>query len=178
MDRVSNGAHDDMDIFTFMDSSSVLFPYFRHCALLGPAGTRPGAGRPVRQAALSGHGCRGCHAPGHGKRQYPQGGHLFPRHRLRRGGQAAGPAGKADPRRHQRHLRRHDLRRAGRVPERPAERAADQRPAAVRQRASTVHAAKRPAAFSSVLRYGLPSLGGNWRPARPSTGRGRSPSSG
>ena len=35
VDRVSNGAHDDMDIFTFMDSSSVLFPYFRHCALLG-----------------------------------------------------------------------------------------------------------------------------------------------
>ena len=35
VDRISNGAHADMDIFTFMDSSSVLFPYFRHCALLG-----------------------------------------------------------------------------------------------------------------------------------------------
>ncbi len=35
VDRNNNGAHRDMDIFSFMSSASVLFPYFKHCALVG-----------------------------------------------------------------------------------------------------------------------------------------------
>ena len=37
VDRANSGAHQDMDIFTFMDSASVLLPYFRQCAALGGA---------------------------------------------------------------------------------------------------------------------------------------------
>lgn len=35
VDRNNNGAHTDMDIYTFMDSVSVLTPYFATCARLG-----------------------------------------------------------------------------------------------------------------------------------------------
>ena len=35
VDRLDNGSHKDMDIFTFMDSASVLWPYFGSCARLG-----------------------------------------------------------------------------------------------------------------------------------------------
>ena len=35
VDRANNGAHRDMDIFTFLDSAAVLSPYFRKCALAG-----------------------------------------------------------------------------------------------------------------------------------------------
>jgi holo-ACP synthase / triphosphoribosyl-dephospho-CoA synthase len=35
VDRANNGAHTDMDFFTFIDSSSVLLPWFRTCALAG-----------------------------------------------------------------------------------------------------------------------------------------------
>jgi len=31
VDRVNQGAHNDMDFFTFMDSISVLFPYYEKC---------------------------------------------------------------------------------------------------------------------------------------------------
>lgn len=35
VDRMGNGSHSDMDIYTFMDSSSVLFPYFEGCYRIG-----------------------------------------------------------------------------------------------------------------------------------------------
>jgi len=35
VDRANNGAHKDMDFFTFIDSASVLLPWFRSCALAG-----------------------------------------------------------------------------------------------------------------------------------------------
>lgn len=35
VDRLDNGSHRDMDIFTFMDSASVLWPYFEACARIG-----------------------------------------------------------------------------------------------------------------------------------------------
>ncbi|WP_312645401.1 citrate lyase holo-[acyl-carrier protein] synthase [Hydrogenoanaerobacterium sp.] len=35
VDRENNGAHKDMDIFTFIDSACVLVPYFRDCTLRG-----------------------------------------------------------------------------------------------------------------------------------------------
>ena len=35
VDRANNGAHTDMDIFTFIDSACVLTPYFRACTIKG-----------------------------------------------------------------------------------------------------------------------------------------------
>ena len=35
VDRVNNGAHKDMDFFTFVNSATVLLPWFRSCALAG-----------------------------------------------------------------------------------------------------------------------------------------------
>ncbi|MCR5294682.1 MAG: triphosphoribosyl-dephospho-CoA synthase CitG [Lachnospiraceae bacterium] len=35
VDRGGSGSHKDMDFFTFLDSSSVLYPYFRECAASG-----------------------------------------------------------------------------------------------------------------------------------------------
>ena len=35
VDRANNGAHTDMDFFTLIDSTSVLLPWFRTCALAG-----------------------------------------------------------------------------------------------------------------------------------------------
>lgn len=35
VDRMNNGSHDDMDVFTFCDSASALGPYFRECAETG-----------------------------------------------------------------------------------------------------------------------------------------------
>jgi holo-ACP synthase/triphosphoribosyl-dephospho-CoA synthase len=35
VDRTNNGAHRDMDFFTFIDSTAVIIPYFRNCACAG-----------------------------------------------------------------------------------------------------------------------------------------------
>ena len=35
VDRVNNGAHSDMDFYTFLDNTAALSPYFRTCALAG-----------------------------------------------------------------------------------------------------------------------------------------------
>ena len=35
VDREGNGSHQDMDIFTFMDSASALWPYFETCTRIG-----------------------------------------------------------------------------------------------------------------------------------------------
>jgi holo-ACP synthase/triphosphoribosyl-dephospho-CoA synthase len=35
VDRANNGAHRDMDFFSFVDSSAAILPYFRDCALAG-----------------------------------------------------------------------------------------------------------------------------------------------
>ncbi|MDO4340745.1 MAG: triphosphoribosyl-dephospho-CoA synthase CitG [Eubacteriales bacterium] len=35
VDRSNSGSHKDMDVFTFMDSASALFPYFETCARIG-----------------------------------------------------------------------------------------------------------------------------------------------
>lgn len=35
VDRMDNGSHKDMDIFTFMDSASSLWPYFETCTRIG-----------------------------------------------------------------------------------------------------------------------------------------------
>lgn len=48
VDCEGNGSHRDMDIFTFMDSSSALWPYFQSCAQVG----RRTAGLPAGQTFL------------------------------------------------------------------------------------------------------------------------------
>ena len=35
VDRIDNGSHQDMDLFTFLSSAASLFPYFQKCAALG-----------------------------------------------------------------------------------------------------------------------------------------------
>lgn len=35
VDRANNGSHQDMNFFSFLNSSSALWPYFKKCALLG-----------------------------------------------------------------------------------------------------------------------------------------------
>ncbi len=35
VDRVNNGSHDDMDFYTFLNSSASLYPYFLKCAQIG-----------------------------------------------------------------------------------------------------------------------------------------------
>ncbi|MDR0583385.1 MAG: citrate lyase holo-[acyl-carrier protein] synthase [Treponema sp.] len=35
VDRINNGAHRDMDFFSFIDSTAAIIPYFRNCALAG-----------------------------------------------------------------------------------------------------------------------------------------------
>lgn len=42
VDQNNNGSHEDMDIFTFLRSAAVLWPYFRRCARIGLEGGRPG----------------------------------------------------------------------------------------------------------------------------------------
>ena len=37
VDRNNNGSHSDMDIYTFMNSASSLWPYFKSCAAIGMA---------------------------------------------------------------------------------------------------------------------------------------------
>ncbi|MCL1818313.1 MAG: citrate lyase holo-[acyl-carrier protein] synthase [Spirochaetaceae bacterium] len=39
VDRANNGAHSDMDFFTFIDSTAALLPWFRECAVAGFAGS-------------------------------------------------------------------------------------------------------------------------------------------
>jgi holo-ACP synthase/triphosphoribosyl-dephospho-CoA synthase len=41
VDRANNGAHKDMNFFTFLESASVLGPFFRRCALRGMSGAEP-----------------------------------------------------------------------------------------------------------------------------------------
>jgi holo-ACP synthase/triphosphoribosyl-dephospho-CoA synthase len=45
VDRANNGAHADMDFFTFIDSAAAILPYFRQCALAGFE-SDPGPGGP------------------------------------------------------------------------------------------------------------------------------------
>lgn len=45
VDRDGNGSHKDMDIFTFMDSASALWPYFESCARIG----QQTVGQPAQQ---------------------------------------------------------------------------------------------------------------------------------
>ena len=42
VDQNNSGSHEDMDIFTFLRSAAVLWPYFRRCARIGLEGGRPG----------------------------------------------------------------------------------------------------------------------------------------
>lgn len=48
VDQEGNGSHKDMDIFTFMDSASALWPYFKSCTQVG----RRTAGLPAKQTFL------------------------------------------------------------------------------------------------------------------------------
>lgn len=66
VDREGNGSHKDMDIFTFMDSASALWPYFETCTRIGrQTADRPGlrtfdrirfAGRKAETAMFSATG--------------------------------------------------------------------------------------------------------------------------
>ena len=51
VDRADNGAHRDMDFFTFLDSAAVLTPYFEECAAAGLEATECG-GKEADHAAL------------------------------------------------------------------------------------------------------------------------------
>ena len=42
VDQSNNGSHADMELFTFLRSAAVLWPYFRKCARIGLEGGRPG----------------------------------------------------------------------------------------------------------------------------------------
>lgn len=42
VDQNNNGSHTDMNLFTFLRSAAVLWPYFRKCARIGLEGGRPG----------------------------------------------------------------------------------------------------------------------------------------
>ena len=42
VDQNNNGSHKDMDLFTFLRSAAVLWPYFKRCARIGLEGVRPG----------------------------------------------------------------------------------------------------------------------------------------
>ena len=50
VDRVNNGAHKDMDFFTFLDSAATLAPYFQACAFLGSQAESPEACFPKLRA--------------------------------------------------------------------------------------------------------------------------------
>lgn len=56
VDRVNTGSHQDMDIFTFMDSAAALQPYFRRCGEIG-MDTRDASPeetfRQIRQAGIA-----------------------------------------------------------------------------------------------------------------------------
>ena len=56
VDRVNNGSHEDMDIYSFMASASALGPYFAACVRLG----RQTAGQPAPETleAIRWHGIR------------------------------------------------------------------------------------------------------------------------
>lgn len=53
VDREGNGSHKDMDIFTFMDSASALWPYFQTCTRIG----RQTSNLPARQTFLQIRSC-------------------------------------------------------------------------------------------------------------------------
>ncbi len=53
VDREGNGSHKDMDIFTFMDSASTLWPYFQACTRIG----RQTQNLPARQTLLRIRAC-------------------------------------------------------------------------------------------------------------------------
>ncbi|MDR1029657.1 MAG: citrate lyase holo-[acyl-carrier protein] synthase [Treponema sp.] len=46
VDRANNGAHRDMDFFSFIDSAATLLPWFRDCALAGYLSARSGGDNP------------------------------------------------------------------------------------------------------------------------------------
>lgn len=48
VDRSNSGAHQDMDIFSFLGSTATLTPYLRDCVLLGIAGSRLSPGELFR----------------------------------------------------------------------------------------------------------------------------------
>ena len=54
VDREGNGSHQDMDIFTFMDSVSALWPYFEICTRIGRQTANQNAGETFRQIRFAG----------------------------------------------------------------------------------------------------------------------------
>lgn len=54
VDREGNGSHQDMDIFTFMDSASALWPYFEACTRIGRQTAGQTAGDTFRQIRFAG----------------------------------------------------------------------------------------------------------------------------
>jgi holo-ACP synthase/triphosphoribosyl-dephospho-CoA synthase len=52
VDRANNGAHGDMDFFTFIDSAAAIIPYMRENALAGFASAPGPEGRSLEPAAL------------------------------------------------------------------------------------------------------------------------------
>ena len=70
VDRKNSGSHRDMDIFTFLNSTSVLFPYFERCVRQAMGGT---LGPEELLAALRWEGklAERNHAGGHRRGQHP-----------------------------------------------------------------------------------------------------------
>lgn len=54
VDREGNGSHQDMDIFTFMDSASALWPYFESCTRIGRQTASQRAGDTFGQIRFAG----------------------------------------------------------------------------------------------------------------------------
>ena len=59
VDRSGSGSHDDMDVFTFASSASVLYPYFEKCARIGAEGAGKGAPETFKALRLPGRMAEG-----------------------------------------------------------------------------------------------------------------------
>lgn len=54
VDRANSGSHKDMDIFTFMDSASTLWPYFQACSTIGRKTSAASPQETLRQLRTAG----------------------------------------------------------------------------------------------------------------------------
>ncbi len=87
VDRHNNGSHRDMDLFTFLDSTTALLPYWHQAVSIGQetAGPPPGGNLCPPPGGRAGGGAD--HVPCHRRGKHPQGGRFLSG--LRPGGRRA-----------------------------------------------------------------------------------------